>query len=322
MKYENNGHELNTLSVKVRAPSSIANIGPGFDIFALAIDLCYDEVEVSINKYSNNIKLKVFGYKVPENPNENTAGIVAKEFLERFNIKSGLNINILKGIKPGLGLGSSAATASATALALSRLFNIDLSVEDMVLLASKGEIASAGTSHLDNVSAALLGGFTITCFDSNGNVKVFNIPPPSDLRVVIAIPHVDIRPMKTSYARNVIPKHVELSKLILNTSRIAGIIIGILKGDSDLLSSFICDEIVEPARSKIYTYYPYIRSALNKLGVKGVMICGAGPSIAAIPPKSMNIDNIIETIKSEFRSLGLNTDVYVAKPANGCKVIS
>ncbi len=228
----------------------------------------------------------------------------------------------MKGIKPGLGLGSSAATASATAVALSKLFNVDLSVEDMVLLASKGEIVSAGTSHLDNVSAALLGGFTVTCFDSNGDVKVFHISPPNDLRVVIAIPHVDIRPMKTSYARNIIPKHVELSKLILNTSRIAGIIIGILKGDPDLLSSFICDEVIEPARSKIYTYYPYVRSALNKLGIKGVMICGAGPSIAAVPPRSISIDNVVEAMKSGFRSLGLNADVYVAKPADGCRIIN
>jgi homoserine kinase len=192
----------------------------------------------------------------------------------------------------------------------------------MVLLASKGEVVSAGTAHLDNVSAALLGGFTITCFDSNGIVKVFHIAPPSDLRVVIAIPHVDVKPMKTSYARNIIPRHVELSKLVLNTSRIAGIMIGILRGDSDLLSSFICDEVIEPARSRIYTYYPYIRSALNKLGIKGVMICGAGPSIAAIPPRSMSIDSVVEALKSEFRSLGLNTDVYVVKPTNGCRIIN
>jgi len=248
--------------------------------------------------------------------------VVAKEFLKKFNIKSGLDIDILKGIKPGLGLGSSAATAAATTLALSKLFNIDLSVEEMVLLASKGEIVSAGTAHLDNVSAALLGGFTITCFDSNGDVRVFHIAPPSDLRVVIAIPHVDVRPMKTSYARNVIPRHVELSKLILNTSRIAGIMIGIFRGDSDLLSSFICDEVIEPARSRIYTYYPHIKSALNKLGIKGVMICGAGPSIAVIPPKNMDIGDVVEAIKSEFRSLSLDADVYVAKPTNGCEIIN
>lgn len=288
-------------------------------MLALAIDLYYDEVEVSLDKYSSNIKLEVFGYKVPESITENTAGIVAKEFLRSFNIEYGLNIRILKGIKPGLGLGSSAATAVATVVALNKLFNTNLSVEEMVLLASKGEIASAGTPHFDNVSAALLGGFAIACIDSDGNIRVFRIDPPPDLRVIIVIPHVDVKPMKTSYARSIIPKHVELSKLVLNTSRIAGVIIGILKGDSDLLSSFICDEVVEPARSKIYTYYPHIKATLNKLGIKGVMICGAGPSMAVIPSKNTSINSIIEVIKSEFKLLGLNADVYVAKPADGCR---
>lgn len=322
MRCESGGYKPNASSIKVRAPSSIANIGPGFDVLALAIDLYYDEVEVSIDKYSNNIKLRVFGYKVSENINENTAGIVAKEFLKSFNIRLGLNIRISKGIKPGLGLGSSAATAAATTIALNKLFNTNLSIEEMVLLASKGEIASAGTPHFDNVSAALLGGFAVTCIDANGSVRVFRIAPPNNLRIIVAIPHVDIKPMKTSYARNIIPKHIELSKLVLNTSRIAGIIIGILKGDSDLLSSFVCDEVVEPARSRIYTYYPYIKAVLNKLGIKGVMICGAGPSIAVIPPKNTSINSIIEVIKSEFKFLGLNVDVYVAKPSDGCKVIN
>ena len=38
--------------VKVRAPSSTANLGPGFDVFGLALDAYYDEVTLSKNNKS------------------------------------------------------------------------------------------------------------------------------------------------------------------------------------------------------------------------------------------------------------------------------
>ena len=34
-------------SVKVRAPSSTANLGPGFDVFGLALDAFHDEITLT-----------------------------------------------------------------------------------------------------------------------------------------------------------------------------------------------------------------------------------------------------------------------------------
>ena len=62
-------------SVTVRAPCSTANLGPGFDVFGLALDAFYDKVTVT--KKGKGISIKTQDY-IPHRPEQNTAGLVAK----------------------------------------------------------------------------------------------------------------------------------------------------------------------------------------------------------------------------------------------------
>ena len=93
-------------SISVKAPSSTANLGPGFDVFGLAMDAFYDEV--TLTKTKNGITI-VTGDNIPTNPEKNTAGLVVKNMKKEFKIKEGIEINIKKGIPAGFGMGSSAA---------------------------------------------------------------------------------------------------------------------------------------------------------------------------------------------------------------------
>ena len=99
-------------SVTVRAPSSTANLGPGFDVFGLALDAFYDQVKIT--KKGKGIKI-ITSDSIPTNPQKNTAGLVATSMLKKFKIKGGIEIVIKKGVPAGYGMGSSAASAAATA---------------------------------------------------------------------------------------------------------------------------------------------------------------------------------------------------------------
>ena len=85
--------------VKVRAPSSTANLGPGFDVFGLALDAYYDEVTLSkTNKSSANkpwhgVRILTTD-DIPKDPQQNTAGLVVKSMKQKFKIKSGIEIRI------------------------------------------------------------------------------------------------------------------------------------------------------------------------------------------------------------------------------------
>ena len=98
--------------ITVKAPSSTANLGPGFDVFGLALDAFYDTVTLTRTK--NGIRI-ITDDDIPANPEKNTAGLVAKNMMKKFKIKGGVEIKIKKGIPAGYGMGSSAASAAATA---------------------------------------------------------------------------------------------------------------------------------------------------------------------------------------------------------------
>jgi len=59
-------------TIRVRAYASIANLGPGFDVLALAIDSFYDEVELKVKKHEKT-KILVesilgpYGTGIPKN---------------------------------------------------------------------------------------------------------------------------------------------------------------------------------------------------------------------------------------------------------------
>src|SRR5207245_11380942 len=94
-----------TENVTVRAPSSTANLGPGFDVFGLALDAYYDEIQ--LRKEGKEIKIQSSDC-IPLQPEKNSAGLVIKEMTKKFRIKSGLARKIKKRVPIVLGMVSSA----------------------------------------------------------------------------------------------------------------------------------------------------------------------------------------------------------------------
>ena len=254
-------------SVKVRAPSSTANLGPGFDVFGLALDAFYDEITLSKTSKSISTNRPWHGVRilttddVPKDPQQNTAGLVIKSMKQKFKIKSGIEIKIKKGVPAGFGMGSSAASAVAAALAFNKLFNLKLDNKTLIKCAGIGEKASAGTIHYDNVAASLLGGFVVV---KTKPFDVIRLEPPKDLVLCVAVPKLKVPKKKTKVARAVIPKTVKLSDLTANLSNAANIVSGFLLKDSDLIGRSIQDVIVEPARKHLIPGFSKVKSnALN-----------------------------------------------------------
>ncbi len=67
--------------ITIKAPSSTANLGPGFDVFGLAINAFYDEI--TLTKTKSGITIITDG-NVPTNPEKNTAGLVVKNMKKRL----------------------------------------------------------------------------------------------------------------------------------------------------------------------------------------------------------------------------------------------
>ena len=298
-------------SVTVRAPCSTANLGPGFDVFGLALDAFYDEVTVT--KKGKGITI-VSSDNIPLNPNKNTAGLVANAMKKKKKLTGGIEIKIRKNVPPGFGMGSSAASAAACAIGINKLYNLKLNQNQLVSYAGIGEKASAGSIHYDNVAASILGGFVIVNSDP---LSVTRIEAPKDLILCVGIPKIKVPKKKTKVSRSVIPKTVKLSDSIRNLANAANIVVGFLNKDSNLIGKSVEDVIVEPARKHMIPGFNNVKNNALRAGAFGVTISGAGPSVIAFASKKQNLTKIGTSMKRGFKSAKVDCDIVICKPSKG-----
>ena len=297
--------------VTIKAPSSTANLGPGFDVFGLALDAFYDTV--TLTKTKKGIKI-ITDDNIPTNPEKNTAGLVVKNMMKKFKIKDGIEIRIKKGIPAGYGMGSSAASAAATAVAFDKLFELKLNGNSLVEFAGSGEKASAGIVHYDNVAASVLGGFVIV---KTNPLDIIRIDPPTNLRMCIAIPTISVPKKKTKVSREVIPNKIKLSDSILNLSNAAAIVAGFMKKDLEIIGNSIKDVIVEPARQHMIPGFAKVKENAIKAGALGVTISGAGPSVIAFSKSSADLKKIDLSMTKGFMSVNTKCQTVICKPSKG-----
>jgi len=300
-----------TSKITVKAPSSTANLGPGFDVFGLAIDAFHDKVILSKTKSGITI---ITDDKIPTKPENNTAGLVVKNMKKRFKIKCGIEIKIKKGVPAGFGMGSSAASAAAAAVAFDKLFRLKLDGNSLVEFAGSGEKASAGSIHYDNVAASVLGGFVIV---KTNPLDIIRIEPPTNLRMCIAVPDIDVPKKKTKVSRGVIPKKIKLTDSILNLSNATAIVAGFMKKDPELIGNSIKDVIVEPARRHMIPGFAKVKQNALKAGALGVTISGAGPSVIAFSKSSADLKKISLAMSRGFASANTKCQTIICKPTKG-----
>ena len=310
-------------SVTVRAPCSTANLGPGFDVFGLALDAFYDEVTVT--KKGKGITI-VSSDDIPLDPKKNTAGIVAKAMLDNFRkegwtkYKNGIEIKIKKGVPAGYGLGSSAASAAACALGMESLFKTEYKWAgreyDLVYYAGLGEKASAGTVHYDNVAASLFGNFVIV--NPNFLNHKYRVPVTTldvEIDIVIGIPKIKVPKQKTKASRGVIPKTVKFSDASFNLAN-ATMFVAKAEGSPSTFT-YLRDAIVEPARKKMIPGFDQVKENAMKAGATAFVISGAGPSVIAFASKKQNLTKIGASMKRGFKSAKKESDVFICKPSKG-----
>jgi len=302
-------------SITVRAPSSTANLGPGFDVFGLAVDAFFDEITLTKKKSGISI---ITEDNVPTNPDNNTAGLVVKNMIKKFKIKDGIEIKIKKGVPAGFGMGSSAASAAATVIAFDKMYGLKLDENTLVEFAGTGEKASAGSIHYDNVAASVLGGFVIV---RTNPLNVIKIEPPTNLRMCVAVPKLEVPKKKTKVSRGVIPKKVRLIDSIANLSNAAAIVAGFMKKDPEMIGNSIKDVIVEPARQHMIPGFAKVKENALKAGAFGVTISGAGPSVIAFSESSADLKKISLAMSKGFASANTKCQTVICKPSKGAIII-
>jgi homoserine kinase len=310
-------------SCSAAAPCSTANLGPGYDVFGLALDALEDKVKVSRTSShgEGRITIKNSNQAIPSTPESNSAGLVVKKMMQDFEISDNTEIEVTKGVPSGYGVGSSAASAAAAAMAFNTLYDLKIDKNRLVEYAAEGEVASAGTKHYDNVSASLLGGFVI-CRIASDRLQFTRLEPPKDLVLVVAVPWLEVPKKKTEVARSVLPKVVPLKDVVHNISGAATIVAGFALKDVETITKGIDDVIIESARKHLIPGYDSVKQNAISAGALAVTISGAGPSMIAFLKTSKNAKTVAAAMVKGFKETGIESRTFVCRASKGARLLA
>lgn len=298
------------------APCSTANLGPGYDVFGLALDALKDRVKITKEPGRSTITIKSGDQTIPSVAEFNSAGRVVKSMMRDFGVHDSIKISVTKGVPAGYGIGSSAASAAAAAIAFNALYKLKIDKNKLVEYAAEGEIASAGTKHYDNVSASLLGGFVI-----GHKGQFIRIEPPRDLFLVVAVPlSMQVPEKKTEVARSVLPKEVPLKSVVHNVSGASTIVAGFALKDVEMIAKGIDDIIVEPARKHLIPGYDAVKQNGLSAGALAVTISGAGPSMIAFLKTRKNAGRVASAMSEGFLEAGVKSRTFACRPSSGARL--
>lgn len=313
--------------IRVEAPASSANLGPGFDVFALALDSPKDAVTLRLRASPRtrtaSVKMaKVSGLEVPRSEAENGACIVCLEMAREFGVKGEIMVELDKRVPIGVGMGSSGASAAAAAVAMNQLLGLGLGQDELIFYAGKGEGATSGSRHYDNVAASILGGFVVVTGGDAGRLRAVRFDPPAGLAVCLATPVVSLPNRKTEYARSLLPESVRLETLVANVANASLMVSGFAKKDIKLIGEGMADRVVEQARKSMIPGYDRLRSSALEAGAAGVCISGAGPSMLAMVDKARSDpERVLQAMQAAFRKEGAKSSGYVTRIGKGARIV-
>jgi len=293
--------------IRVKVPATIANFGPGYDVFGAAITALHDIVEIELSDIPEVI---VEGYKVPQEPLKNVAYVAARALLQQYGMDDEIRMRIRKGIRPGSGLGSSGASSLGGAFAAAKLLGTEEG-EKIIKAALEGERVASGTRHGDNVVPAYYGGFTIV----NSTEPLDVVRMDMKLSLVVILPLLEIN---TGEARKQVPREIPVEHASRNIALASSLIVALISGDLAAAGRYLEDYIAFPYRRPLYPWFQDAKNAALDADAYNLMISGSGPAMFAI---GENLCDVGRAVVEQLKSRGIDAEYYVTEIGGGAECI-
>jgi homoserine kinase len=232
-------------TIRVRAPATTANLGPGFDCAAAALDL-WNELEVGEGDGEpdlDHLGVRAFG---------------------RLAAVEGRTFRWTDRIPRGCGLGSSAAVIALGLVAGALSEGRDPHAES--LLAEGVDLEG----HADNLAAALAGGVCVTWENRIARV--------ADALPAVAIAVVPEETVSTATSRAALPASVPHADATFTAARATLLGAALAGGSRELFAAALADRLHEPYRAADAPVLGAVR-ADPPTGALGATLSGSGPTV-------------------------------------------
>ncbi|HET9494739.1 MAG TPA: homoserine kinase [Chloroflexia bacterium] len=266
-------------TLRVRVPATSANLGAGFDVFGLALNLHNifrvtraEALSIEITGYAGNI------------PADKT-NLVHKAFAHLHKLAGEpvppVRIEMDLRVPPGKGLGSSATAVVGGLIAANTMLAGRYSQDEILREAVKLERGA----HADNVTAALMGGLVVNIMDG---IEIIALPVhvPPTLQAALFTPDFE---MDTVRGRKLMPRKYTREDAVFNTSRTALLPVALSHGRLDLLRVAMQDRLHQPYREQLFPAMPMIIRAALDAGAHGACLSGGGSSVLALATEGLQV---------------------------------
>ncbi|MEE8464882.1 MAG: homoserine kinase [Dehalococcoidia bacterium] len=263
--------------VRVKAPATSANLGPGYDCLGLALDV-WNTLEVEVlDGGEPSVEVIGEGSGELETGRDNLV-YRSMEFLFQDAGKEmpACRIRCENAIPLARGLGSSAAAIAGGLVAANAISSQDYSANDLL------EMAATIEGHPDNVAAAVMGGMQLVIMDqTDDGRRLFTVPVnvPPELHAVIFEPEVRI---STEDARAVLPEMVSVADAVHNMGRVGLLVASMATNHPEYLAIATEDRLHQPYRQPLFPAMKVIFKAALDAGALGVFLSGSGSTVLAL----------------------------------------
>jgi len=263
--------------VRVKAPATTANMGPGYDCLGMALDV-WNTIEIEVlDSGEPVVEITGEGAGELETGRDNLV-YRSMEFLfqDAEQEMPMVRIRCDNAIPLARGMGSSAAAIAGGLVAANAICSQDYTPNDLL------EMAATIEGHPDNVAAAVLGGMQLVISDkTEEGSRLYTVPinVPSELHAVVFVPQVRIA---TEAARAVLPEKVTVADAVHNMGRVGLLVASMATNHPEYLAIATQDLLHQPYRQPLFPAMKVIFKAALDAGALGVFLSGSGSTVLAL----------------------------------------
>jgi len=276
----------------VRVPATTANLGVGFDVLGLALDLTAGfSFEPSDELLVTGVDDRLAG---PDN-------LVWTSYLTACNelgVPSlALHIHEECPIPSSGGLGSSSTCVVAGIVAAQALSGLELDRQFTLNLATSIE------GHPDNVAPAVMGGL-VSSYVGGGVTTTTRWPVAPSLRFVCMAPPYRVL---TADARKALPSMVPMGSVSWQVGRCLAMVSAMASGDPEAIGACCHDRVHEPYRAPLIPDFDRLQAAALGAGAATFLISGSGATMLAICDGDENAAQVAAAAEAEVDGIWVRT---------------
>ena len=285
-------------ALKLTLPATSANLGPAFDAAALALDINFEIAAKAAKEYS--IEARGRDTAICSELKDNLI-VQTYENVLRANGRdvTPLAFSIENEIPIGKGCGSSAAARLAGIAFAVHFGGLPWGDTEIIAEASRLE------HHPDNAAACWVGGVAVARMTGN-QVQAVKITPTGKWPLLLAVPE---EKLLTEKARSVLPETYSRADAVANIQNSMLLLAAFTEGDRGLLAGALEDRIHQPYRAKLCPLLPALRSLAGQVGILGVALSGAGPSVLIFLDARVPVARTREGVAAFLKAEGLSAEL-------------